>query len=63
MTKRFFAVGSGLGLAFDAGAGALLFALTNELWFVIAGAAIGLIVGRIISAGTSKKTWVMGGYS
>jgi len=55
LAKRFIAVGSGLGLVFGAGAGVVLFALTNELWYVIAGAAIGLIVGSIISAGTSRK--------
>jgi hypothetical protein len=55
LAKGFLALGSGLGLVFGAGAGAVLFALTNELWYVVAGAAIGLVVGSMISAVTSKK--------
>ena len=54
MIKKFLSVGTGLGLVFGAAAGAVLFVFTNEIWYVIAGTAVGLIIGAIISAGSSK---------
>lgn len=43
------AIGSGLGLVFGAAVGTVLFALSNSLWYILAGAAVGLIVGIIAS--------------
>ncbi|MDG6223525.1 MAG: hypothetical protein QCH99_09740 [Candidatus Bathyarchaeota archaeon] len=43
-----------LGLVFDAGAGVLFFALTSEQWYIISGAAIGLIIGSALTIMASK---------
>ncbi len=50
MGRKFLSMASGLGIAFGAAAGIMVFTFAGEAWHIAAGAAAGLIVGAIIGS-------------
>lgn len=46
---------AGMGIILGAAAGSLLFVLTNQAWYIGAGAGIGLVLGAIVETLQSNR--------